>query len=470
MKKYLVNFSTIEFKRAQEKLNASAVRFGIDETISWNKSDLKTTDFWRENRAILKQKRGAGYWLWKPYIILKALEKAALGDIVVYADSGIEIIQPLDPLFELLNERRSIIVFSCGGHLNKTWTKRDCFKLLECDSEKYWNTEQRLASFQLYKKTPVTIKFVTEWLEMSRDARAITDMPNQLGEDNLDGFVDHRHDQSIFSLLTIRDNIEMFRDPTQFGDEFKLDSKFSNSKYGTILNHHRKHETRMISTLKSIDAWIKDSLEAAVEPPPYSEKIKIIGACGKEYDLDTLIETGTYLGDTIFALKDQFKKLISIELDPGFYAKAIERFRPYKQVSILEGDSGTVLPKVLENINTPTLFWLDGHYSGIGTAKGNADTPVFKEITSVINHHVKGHVMLIDDARCFNGDNDYPTLWNVVRTVKKLDPTLSIIVENDIIRIFKKKDGPVEYPKVGIKPRLALGYRRLRAFVRGIIK
>ncbi|WP_431216017.1 hypothetical protein ACQ86N_16030 [Puia sp. P3] len=83
---------------------------GIDNIRSYDFEDIKKTPFYAENRGILDGPF-MGYWLWKPFIILEALKNAADGDIVVYADSGLEITASLDPLFELCIKDTPILLF-----------------------------------------------------------------------------------------------------------------------------------------------------------------------------------------------------------------------------------------------------------------------------------------------------------------------------------------------------------------------
>jgi hypothetical protein len=87
------------------------------------------------------------------------------------------------------------------------------------------------------------------------------------------------------------------------------------------------------------------------------------------------------------------------------------------------------------------LFWLDGHYSGGITAKGPLDTPIVKELDSILNHSVTGHVILIDDARCFVGENDYPTIDELREILHTERPRWVFEVKDDIIRIHEKPDG-----------------------------
>jgi hypothetical protein len=73
-------------------------------------------------------------------------------------------------------------------------------------------------------------------------------------------------------------------------------------------------------------------------------------------------------------LQDDFDALITIELDAELAAKAKQRFQTVPKIEVLLGDSGQKLPELLVSLHQPVVFWLDGHFSGGVTAKGNVDT------------------------------------------------------------------------------------------------
>jgi hypothetical protein len=173
-------------------------------------------------------------------------------------------------------------------------------------------------------------------------------------------------------------------------------------------------------------------------PPPHVLKQRTLEHYAKAFSLQILIETGTYQGDMVEAMKDAFNKIYSIELKRELYERATKRFDRNDHISIIHGDSGKVLREVLAKINEPCLFWLDGHYSAGITAKGELDTPINEELNHILNHPVEGHVILIDDARLFVGENHYPRIDELKDIILKRHSDWILEDEHDIIRIHKK--------------------------------
>ncbi len=178
--------------------------------------------------------------------------------------------------------------------------------------------------------------------------------------------------------------------------------------------------------------WIK---RGKTGPAPHICKQATIRGYAKKYGLKTLVETGTYLGSMVNAMKGEFDEIVSIELDQKLSEMARRRFASYGHVSILQGDSAKILPKLLGDVKKPCLFWLDGHYSGGITAKGPIETPVVQELLGILRHCVDGCVVLVDDARDFNGERDYPTLAEIRQLIGEHRPDWKIEVKDDIIRI-----------------------------------
>lgn len=184
--------------------------------------------------------------------------------------------------------------------------------------------------------------------------------------------------------------------------------------------------------LEARRAWEK---QGRPSPPPHVVKEELIKNYAKTFNTNILIETGTYLGDMVHAMKKSFSHVISFELDETLAAQAKDRFANDNHIQIIQGDSGKLLGDHIANINEPCLFWLDGHYSGGITAKGALETPIKNELSAILSHPIDGHVILIDDARCFTGANDYPTLDELQTFVAQHKPNWRFTVETDVIRV-----------------------------------
>lgn len=295
MKVVLTNLSNKLYEQSRFVLNESAQQFGITNIISYDFEDLKGTEFYQNNRAILDQPKGIGYWLWKSYIIQEAMKDLEEGDIVIYSDCGLKFIADISPLIEICSREAPIMIFSNGDFVNSGWTKRDCFILMDCDNEFYWNSQHCDAALALFRKSAITESFISDWMKYGSDERIITDLPNTLGKENLPGYVEHRWDQSILSLLAHKYKLTLYRMPTQFGNHFKApafrlkneyntvnqlirkqvryysNKPFTNSPYFQLFDHHRTKDgkpasvsVRLIRKLKGMAGGAKRRLKKAL--------------------------------------------------------------------------------------------------------------------------------------------------------------------------------------------------------------
>jgi hypothetical protein len=204
MIKYFINYSSNGFKKSQEYGLESAEKLGFIVK-GYTEKDIDL-DFMKKNESILKQVRGAGYWLWKPYIILNMLNKMSDGDYLIYMDSGANLISEPDIYLNLINEK-GILAFSMVQKTSK-WTKGDCFYSVNGKDNLYnfSDTNQLQATYIFFRKCQSAIDFVSKWLELCTNENCITDIPNVYAQ-NMTDFIDHRHDQSVFSLLCYNNDI-----------------------------------------------------------------------------------------------------------------------------------------------------------------------------------------------------------------------------------------------------------------------
>jgi hypothetical protein len=151
-----------------------------------------------------------------------------------------------------------------------------------------------------------------------------------------------------------------------------------------------------------------------------------IAQLADSFGIDLFVETGTYRGDSVAAVRDIFAHLISVELSPELAAAARSRFAGDAAVRILEGDSAAGLGEALAIApDRPAILWLDAHYSGGGTAKADRNTPIQAEIEQILSCRDGRDVILVDDARLFwpipsefvshETLHDYPLLSDVAK-------------------------------------------------------
>lgn len=162
----------------------------------------------------------------------------------------------------------------------------------------------------------------------------------------------------------------------------------------------------------------------------------LIRAIARENGITVFFESGTYLGNTVFGIKDAFDEVYSVELSRDLAALARERFAGDQHVHIIHADSSVALGAFLQRLDRPALFWLDAHYSAGITAKGKVQTPVKDELRAILAHPIKRHCILIDDVKDFNGSNDYPTVAEILQMVRELGgDSYEARVEGEVFRI-----------------------------------
>jgi hypothetical protein len=254
-----VTFGTANFTQSLFQLRRSARRFGIDDMRAYHPAHTAVRRAAEENPEISRRPRGAGYWLWKPYILLDAIDKVPKGTLVIYTDAGHRYIGDPSPLIALAATRDIVLFHNNSHNLQRNWTKRDCFALMQADTPEYWDAVQLDASIQVYRAGAKARNFLRELLLAMRDARVLTDEPNVCGLPNLDGFRDHRHDQSILTILATKHRIETFPSPkivvqkNRANAIRRLAKKGHPSKHRHIVfEHHRRRTSWFIGYLLSM--------------------------------------------------------------------------------------------------------------------------------------------------------------------------------------------------------------------------
>ena len=149
--------------------------------------------------------------------------------------------------------------------------------------------------------------------------------------------------------------------------------------------------------------------------------------------LTSFVETGTYLGDTPWRLRDVFDEIHTIELSPVLSAFAKQRFKDFPKIHVYQGDSGELMAEVVRKLRTPTCFWLDSHWSAGFTAKAKMNCPILRELEAIFQNCNVPYAILIDDAADFGGADDYPMMEHLIEFIARHNSSLRVFVENNIV-------------------------------------
>ena len=242
---YYINFADSNFKFNRRINSISARCFGkADVLIEYSPKDIDE-DFISQHQNIFKYQRGYGLWLWKPYIILKTLAIMKEDDYLIYCDAGSIIINNLQLLVSQLESRkRSIMLFELPL-IARQFTKRETFQKLNFTDV---STNQILGGYIVLKNNKQSRSFISEWLAKMSDEQLLSPKIFDTSITNFQDYISHREDQSILTILARQYNLEVFRDPSDYGVhpwEFMAINRiyspktYDNSPYPVVLLSNR---------------------------------------------------------------------------------------------------------------------------------------------------------------------------------------------------------------------------------------
>ena len=219
MKMHLVTYGNRSTKRKASffqnacDLRDAALSAGFETATAFSSEIYEGTEFEIRNAELLQEFRGAGYWVWKPLAIRRALEQIGDDDVLIYSDAGkvtltIDICRA-DTLAKLAKLQPEGIIAGMQYPVarNDQWTKRDALILMDADEPKYRETNQIQVGWSAWTKTDACFKLLDDWQYYAEDRRICSDDENVLGQPNYEGFEENRHDQSIYTNLVFRHNL-----------------------------------------------------------------------------------------------------------------------------------------------------------------------------------------------------------------------------------------------------------------------
>lgn len=188
----------------------------------------------------------------------------------------------------------------------------------------------------------------------------------------------------------------------------------------------------------------------------YSLKTDFLKELANMFTCTVFIESGTYMGETVKKALPFFNEIHSIELAKNLYLQASKRFEQDHHVKIHFGNSPEILSKILPFIQGKILFWLDGHYSGGQTAKGNENTPIIQELTAIKNSGITNAIILVDDIRCFQHFKNvhdtallgYPSVNELRNAILAINPNYQFIIYGDIAIAYDTREPIISSPVI----------------------
>jgi hypothetical protein len=174
------------------------------------------------------------------------------------------------------------------------------------------------------------------------------------------------------------------------------------------------------------------------DPRPKIAKYKMLKSYLKKLRLETVVETGTYLGDFVAYMAGSAKNVYSIEISNPLFNAAKKRFQRSPGIHLELGDSAIILPRILAIVDAPSLFWLDAHFSGGITLGDENKSPIMDELRIILEHSIRhgfDHLVMIDDARDFIGKSGYPAISDINYLVKNSIPHWVVSVHDDMIQV-----------------------------------
>jgi len=136
----------------------------------------------------------------------------------------------------------------------------------------------------------------------------------------------------------------------------------------------------------------------------------------------TVIEIGTFKGITARRLSYIFDHVITVEIDTVLHEVSKKRCSKRKNITLILGDGKEVLADLAPSVNRAVLF-LDGHFSGGQTGRGEEVEPVLEEIDVISDYIENFCAVLVDDFRLFGVEEDWPAKSVVLAKLEKVLPS-----------------------------------------------
>lgn len=222
MKKIFLTYGDKKFTIAKKHLSLLAKESSFfDNVVALGPKDLDI-EFKNKYSKILNEQKGGGYWIWKHRIIQNLLEDLSANDLIIYCDAGASLNYKAKKRFyeyiEIINESQyGNFRMECETQYKEIqYTTKELFNYFNASNDsKIKNSTQLQAGHMIFKKNQHTKDYLNQYSELLKsDELLITDFYNSRSQN--DKFIENRHDQSIFSLLTKTYGGEVIKNETEF--------------------------------------------------------------------------------------------------------------------------------------------------------------------------------------------------------------------------------------------------------------
>jgi hypothetical protein len=261
---HLVTFSDESMSRSQALCHESASRHGVTNGMMYIP---ETVGKWREvkqNPFLFNERRGLGFWAWKPLIIIDYMKRVSEGQVLIYSDAGIQFINNVSHIIDRMGHDKpqdDIWLFGnnwqhhhwCKQSVIETiWPVRgiaDVPTRMRIDCQRF--DKQCQASVIFFRVSEYSRAFVAEWLKwcLWNNGELVDDSPSWIG--NHPEFQEHRHDQAILTTMAYREGIRLHYWPATYNDgafNYEKLPCYAEDNYPILFHHHRRRDHEWVQT------------------------------------------------------------------------------------------------------------------------------------------------------------------------------------------------------------------------------
>ena len=228
-----------DYESEARRLIKTAEPWGL-ECIKFDNDYMLNLPYYQEHKHQM-DKTSFGF-TFKAIGYYETFKHMSMGDIAFFVDSN-HIIEKDPAIFYQIAQENDVFVHDhiWTQYLNKYWTRKDTFVNMECDEPDYWDSLQMQFNISGFKKTPETNDFIQELWEKTLTEKIM------FGEGkypNMEGFKEHRHDQSIYSILVAKYGFPYFNRTSNVWAEFIIPERDGIVPGQPVDNSYRREADR----------------------------------------------------------------------------------------------------------------------------------------------------------------------------------------------------------------------------------